>query len=268
MYLQKSRQPSDKQEHPGESQPGGADAAPSAHRADESVQAGTALLESEKLKLVGSLAGALAHDFNNPLCGVRSVFERFTRVAGLADNEKHLLQLALQQCDRMKTQLQDLQDFVHASPGKRSRFDLLPTVAVVLRLMHKRLKLSQVVVHPLDEQEPIMVTGCEDQIKQMLLHLFAASCRGLAAGQCAITLKVLREKDWLRLLWRFEMPEGDGEQLEQFMADVIQPHPVLDSGLAMAHAIVRFHGGTVEQTGADQGCAVLLLSLPVEQDAP
>ncbi|MGD9949574.1 MAG: histidine kinase dimerization/phospho-acceptor domain-containing protein [Desulfobulbus sp.] len=233
--------------------------------ASESPQTSPLVMDSEKLKLVGSLAGSLAHDFNNPLCGIRSVLERFARKSELPEAEKHLLQMALQQCERMKIQLQDVQDFIYASPHKLSRFDLRAVIAVVLRLMHKQLKLSQVVVYPACEQEPVMLEGNEDQVKQMLLYILAASCRGLAGSQCEVSLQLLREGNVLRLLWRFQVEEGAVKRLEQLFADLAQPNPILDSGLVLAHAILESHGGTMLQNGAAQGGGVLEFSLPVEQ---
>lgn len=237
--------------------------APAMPSAPEALHASFAMaLESEKMKLVGSLAGSLAHNFNNPLCGVRSVLERLARRADLPDAEKHLLQLALQQCDQMKALLQDLQEFLHASPHERTRFDLLAATATVLRLMHKQFKHSQIGVSPFDAQDPVMFEGNEGQIKQMLLHLCAVFCRGLAGNQCTITLKTVQEGEWLRLVWRFQVPEAVADRLEQLLAGLAQPNPVLDSDAAMVHSILNCHGGTMRQTGAARGCGELVLSFP------
>ncbi|MGE4558993.1 MAG: hypothetical protein AB7E77_02225 [Desulfobulbus sp.] len=219
-------------------------------------------LESEKLKLVGSLAGSLAHNFNNPLCGVHSVLERLARRIDLPDAEKHLLQLALQQCDRMKVLLQDLQGFLHASPHERTRFDLFAAIAAVLRLMHKQLKHSRIIVSFPDTQKPVMLEGNEGQIKQMLLHLFAVVCRRLAALQCTITLNAVEEEEGARLIWRFQVPEAATDRLEQLLAGLMQPNPnpVLDTDVAMAHSILSRHGGTMRQTGTVGGCGELVLS--------
>ena len=218
--------------------------------------------DPEKLKLVGALTGSLAHDFSNPLCGVRSVLERFSRKSDLADTEKHLVQLALQQCEEMNIQLQDLQDFVHARPGKRSLFDFFAVMTTVLRLMHKQLKLSRVVVHPLVSPSPIMLDGCEDQITQVLLHFLVSVCRW---GPCTITPKVLRQGNWLRLALFFEVPEEATDGLGQFFAEHIDMHPNLDSGMSMAHSILKDHGGALQTTAVVGGCGECVLQLPIRE---
>jgi len=224
-------------------------------------------VESEKLKLLGLLAGTLAHDLNNPLCGVRSVLERFTRRSDLADGEQQLLQLALAQCERMKILLQDVQEFIYASPHEQSFFDLGPVVTTVLRLMHKQLKVSQIVVHPMIAPEPLMLMGCKDQIKQMLLQLLVATCRELASSQCEIAIKVLQEREWLRLKWEFTVAQGAAaERLVHLFAEFVQTDPVLDSGMGTAHSILEFHGGRMDLSTNAQGTALMVLSLPREQN--
>jgi len=225
-------------------------------------------LESEKLKLVGWLAGSIAHDLNNPLCGVHSVLERFARKFDMPDAEQHLLQLALQQCERMKLLLQDVQEFIHDSSPEHALFDLGTVVTTVLRLMHKQLKLAQIVVHPLAEQEPILLMGCKDQIKQMLLHLFVALCRRLDANRCEITLRVVREQKWLRLMWQFHVAPGDAMGgLEHLFAELTKSDCTLDSGLGMAHAVVECHGGTIHLSTNAEGPKVMVVSFPIEQYA-
>jgi signal transduction histidine kinase len=59
----------------------------------------------------GSLAASIAHEFNNHLCGVRSVVERMARKSELAVAEQGLLELALEQCDRMKRLIRNLKQF-------------------------------------------------------------------------------------------------------------------------------------------------------------
>lgn len=225
-------------------------------------------IESEKLKLAGLLAGSITHDLNNPLCGVHSVLERFARKSDLADTEQYLLQLALQQCEQMKLLLRDVQEFIHASSHEQSLFDLGPVVKTVLRLVHKQLKLSQIVVHPLIGQEPIMLMGCKDQIKLMLLQLFVAVCRKLDGSRCEIALKAQPERKWLRLMWQFQGPqEGTAGRLKHLLAELTQTDCILDRGVGMAHAILELHGGTIHLSASAQGPEVMVLSLPIEQNA-
>lgn len=221
--------------------------------------------ESEKLKLVGLLAGSITHDLNNPLCGVHSVLERFSRRSDLADTEQHLLRLALQQCEWMKLLLQDVQEFIYASSHEQSLFDLGPVVATVLRLMHKQLKLSKMVVHPLTGQEPIMLMGYKDQIKLMLLQLFTAICRRLDGSRCEMTLSVLREGAWLRMNWQFQVARSDAlGDLEHLLTQLVHTDGSLDGEIGVVQAVVQLHGGTIHLPANVQGPEAMVLSLPIK----
>ena len=69
------------------------------------------LIQMERLSAIGALAASIAHEFNNPLCGVRSVVERVARKSELAAADQSLIELALENCDRMKRLIRDLQQF-------------------------------------------------------------------------------------------------------------------------------------------------------------
>lgn len=226
---------------------------------------GVLSMEAEKARLVGFLTGFLAHDLNNPLCGVTSVLERFARKSTLSEIEQQLLRLALEQCACMKNLLRDIQDFVHASVDEQSRFDLNHTLTISLRLMHKQLKLSQIKVHFAEKRESQPVVGCEDQIKQMLLYIFVVICQALAGNRAEISLKVFAEDNFVRLLLRFQVPEEATARLSRLFADLLRLNPTLDRGLTIAHSILEFHGGTMWQTEVAQGRGEMVVSFPVER---
>ena len=60
------------------------------------------LLHAEKLSAVGKLSASIAHEFNNPLQGVMNVIDRIRRKVSLPDNEAKLVDMAINECDRMK----------------------------------------------------------------------------------------------------------------------------------------------------------------------
>jgi len=222
-------------------------------------------MEAEKLKLLGMLAASLTHDLNNPLCGVQSVLARFARKNELSEAERTLLNLALAQCERMKNQLKDVQEFIHAAPEDWSRFDLLAVLAVVLRLVHKPCKHAQITVHPLADTGPLMLTGCESQIKQLFLHICLAACGALAGCGGEMSFKVLPQGNVVSLAWQFQVPPEAEPQLANFFAMFAQMYPILDSGPGMAHAVIKLHGGAMHPTKFAQGEGALELSFPVER---
>nr|WP_321466603.1 histidine kinase dimerization/phospho-acceptor domain-containing protein [uncultured Desulfobulbus sp.] len=227
--------------------------------------AGHGAMESERLKQLGTLAASLTHDLNNPLCGVQSVLERFARKAELSEAERTLLNLALEQCERMKNQLKDVQGFIHAAPEQWSRLDLLSMLAQVLRLVHKQCKQAQITVHPPAGTGPLVIAGCEGQIKQLFMHIFLVACGALAGCGCEMGFKVPAQGNTVSLVLQFQVPQSAEPELANFFALFAQTHPILDSGPGMAHAIINLHGGAMHLTKLAQGEGGLELSFPVER---
>jgi len=54
------------------------------------------LLHAEKLSATGKMAASMAHEFNNPIYGIRNVLEKIMRRVQMEDNNKRFIQLAIQ----------------------------------------------------------------------------------------------------------------------------------------------------------------------------
>ena len=59
------------------------------------------LLHSEKLSAVGKLAASIAHEFNNPICGIRNVLDGLKRRAKLEGEDLQMVELAIRECGRI-----------------------------------------------------------------------------------------------------------------------------------------------------------------------
>ena len=79
------------------------------------------LLHSEKLAAIGKLSASIAHEFNNPLQSVMTIIKGMEQYATLEKEEKELVKLALQECNRMKDLIVDLKDFFLPSSGNYYR---------------------------------------------------------------------------------------------------------------------------------------------------
>lgn len=74
------------------------------------------LLHSEKLSSVGKLSAAIAHEFNNPIYGIRNALEQI-REEELDEELKGLANIAVKDCDRMANLVAKLRDFYNLSPN-------------------------------------------------------------------------------------------------------------------------------------------------------
>lgn len=203
--------------------------------------------QAERLGAIGALAASLAHEFNNPLCGIRSVLERMTRKAAAA-TDRDLLRLAIENCDRMSGLIRDLQRADPPISDERAPFDLHRAIDSVL-LLTPSLRKRKAVVRRDFGGDPLILHGCESQIKQVLLHLIRSSGETLPEGGGEIRIGTDRTGDTVRIVLA-DTGNGIGEERLACLFD-----PVLACkgaaretglGLSVSHGIVKAHGGDIE----------------------
>lgn len=202
----------------------------------------------------GMLVPSLAHELSNPLCGVRSVLERMARKPTQHDAERHLLNLALHQCDQMRLLLRELQEFVAPANTERATFALDQTVESVLRLLRKQLRICGCGVEFTRPAQPLLLRGTESRIRLVLVHLLLRCCHAPLAEGCCLHIQggIEGSKTQLTLQWQLAPAQNDGLQLALSSS---QDTPWLD-------AILRQHGGELRVQQRADGLIMLMLSFP------
>jgi len=206
------------------------------------------LMRAEQLRAIGSLAASIAHEFNNPLCGVRSVVERMARKSELAVAEKSLLELALAQCDRMKRLVRNLQQFNPPFPDARKDFELHPVIDSVLLLLKRHLKIRKAAVCKEYAAGVLRLTGVENQIKQVLLTLIKNSGEAMAEAGGEIRVLTRRDQHMVHIVVSDTGVGINPEHLPHIFEPFFTPPTAVEEtglGLAVADEIVKGHQGEI-----------------------
>lgn len=131
------------------------------------------VLHAEKLSAVGKLSASIAHEFNNPLQGILSILKGLKKRAILEEEDRLLLDAAINESDRIKELIRHLQDFNRPSSDCRALMDVHHSLNAML-LLHKsdfKGKRIQVELNYADQLPHILAVP--DQIKQVFLNLLA-----------------------------------------------------------------------------------------------
>jgi hypothetical protein len=212
---------------------------------------------AERHRTVGGLMASLAHEFNNPLCGVRSVIERMIRKTNPAEPDRGLLELALEQCERMRRLLQELQSFLPPATDLWGEFDLHAALDAVLLLLNKHLQLCGVSVRT-EYSPPLMVRGVNNQLKHLLLLLIKA--RGAAWGPVPGELLIRTGRDagrvWCALIGG-DNRGATNEALFMRLSDSVE------RDRSVLAALLKAHGGEIRVDAAPGQGASVTLFLPV-----
>ena len=228
------------------------------------------LIRAARLSAIGSLVAAVAHQLNNPLCGVLGLIERLARKPDLPTAESGLLALAVEQCKRMKQLIRELQRSAAPVPEARGVFDLHQTLDGVLQLLNKHLNMAKVRVRKEYGPGPMAMTGVEPQIRQALLGLIKTSGEALPeSGE--LRIQTGREGDRVRIVlgWA-DCGLGDQAlaQLAGAGCSADRASGMADQeaqmGLSVACGIVKAHGGEIRVASTSARETTMTVLLPID----
>ena len=246
---------------------------------EERVQERTAELEhthaqlrhAEKLSAIGRLASSLAHEFNNPICGVRNCIEELRHDLPAASEEVEIADLALAECDRMAALVNSLRQF------SRPSLDLVEPVAVptllggLLRLARKQFDGAGIRV--VTEYAPNLPPVCaaEDQLKQVFLNLLQNARDAMDGGGGTVTLRAWQAG---REVLVEITDQGTGiaaEHLGQIFEPFFSTKDAVKGtglGLSVSHGIVERFGGRIEVETAPGRGSTFTVRLPATEETP
>jgi signal transduction histidine kinase/CheY-like chemotaxis protein len=128
------------------------------------------LLEAQKMDSIGTLAGGVAHDFNNVLAAILGNLSIAREDLGPEHPVQHHLSVVQQAATRARSLVQQILTFSRRLPQERVVQPLAPLVAEALALLRATLPASVQLEAHLSEQ-PVSAQVDAGQIQQVVLNL-------------------------------------------------------------------------------------------------
>ena len=225
------------------------------------------LQHAQKMELLGRMAASLAHEFGNPLLGIRFALRDVQQRPDLAPEDLNLLQLAEGECDRLRTLIRDLQQLNRPSSGRRTRCNLHRLLDEVLALHQQYLQRKRVAVVRVFAARPLMLDAVEDQIRQVFVNLLLNATDAMAVLEAVGRLTIATSLRGTMAVVTFAdngpgiRPEDLGRIFEPFFTTKNEVEGT-GLGLPVSYGIVRGHGGTIE-VRSRPGETVFTVALPV-----
>lgn len=227
------------------------------------------LLHAEKMSAVGKLAASIAHEFNNPICGIRNVLEGLSRRGRLDDENCRLVELAIRECDRVAKLTSDLQSFNRPTSGKVSEVDLHAALEDILLLCKKEFRNRNITLLRRYAEGVPPIHAVADQIKQVFLNILTNARE--AVGEEGGTVTVATEVKGDQVLVHVA-DTGSGiavKDMEHIFEPFFSTKPEVKGtglGLAVSYGIIERHGGTIKaQSEPGQGTR-FTVALPLERN--
>lgn len=210
------------------------------------------LRHSERLATVGKLAAGIAHEIGTPLTVIRGRAAMIAESAHCSPEDQAQGRIIVEQVDRIATIVRGLLDFARAGrtdPSQQPSVDLRRLVEDTANLLAVAAKKTRVAFQLSLPSDPLLVGVDRNAMQQVLANLVMNAIQASNQGEVRIGTSLSAAKDSV-LLWVEDdgcgiSPEVRSRLFEPFFTtkDVGEGTGL---GLAVAHGIVREHGGTIQ----------------------
>jgi PAS domain S-box-containing protein len=230
------------------------------------------LRRSDRLISLGVLAAGIAHEIRNPLTGISLLLDDLHDHLPGMPAERELLQRSLQEIDRLENLINGLLDF--AVPSSGMKFELRPLGGVLentLFLVKKLCKNNKISLS-VDTRESLPPLRFDsEKIQQALLNLLMNSVQAMdEGGELRIQAKSISHPEHLdaNSAVRITVEDTGRGIAAEDIPYVFDPFFTRNKsgcglGLAIAHSIVREHGGRISLSSKPGAGTTVWVDLPV-----
>jgi signal transduction histidine kinase len=230
-------------------------------------QAQSQLLHSEKLAAIGTLAASIAHELNNPLQGVLNVIKGVGRRAVLEPEDTELMEIAVNECMRMRDLLKALQDFNRPSSGIRAPIDIHSALDSVLLLYKKMFSTNNITIDKQYGDNIPIFYAVADQIKQVIMNILSNAVDACSGGGL-ITIKTESNDSYIALSIIDNGVGIDPANKYNIFEPFFSTKPDVKGtglGLSVSYGIIKKHNGVIEVNSMPDKGTVFRIKLPIRE---
>jgi PAS domain S-box-containing protein len=238
-------------------------------RTEELKAAHARLVQAEKLCALGKLSASIAHEYNNPIYGIKMVLEELNENIQLDEKERKSIALAINECRKISRMNCDLQDFYRPSSGLPTDLDIHQLLEEVLQLFYKRLNIKQIKLFKDFAEETPPVSVVADQIKQVFLNLIANAEAALPQSDGQLSITTRAEADRIYISFK---DNGCGISKDN-LGKIFEPFFTTKGavkgtglGLSVSYGIIKKHGGDIYVESAPNKGSTFTVELPLHSD--
>lgn len=238
------------------------------------------LRQSQKMEAIGTLAGGMAHDFNNTLGIIIGNTELALRTTPKESQVRQFLNNIITASSRAEEMVSRLLSFSRVSDAVKKPVDLISSIEESLRLMRSSLP-SNIEIKRDFAVLKVAVMGDQTQLNQVMVNLCTNASHAMngVGGIIEVGIK-LKDFDSDVCADLGDLPQGRYVEItvsdtgqgipEEIIKRVFDPYFTTKEpgkgtgmGLAVVHGIIKNHGGSIRvQSSVGKG-TVFTIHIPV-----
>ncbi len=224
-------------------------------------------LHAEKLSAIGTLSASIAHEFNNPLQSVMTILKGMRKL--LENEDREMLELAINESERMKNLIRSLQDFNRPSSGKIELMDVHELLESLLLLCKSDFKQKGIVTRLDYAKDLPQVMAIPDQIKQVFLNLLNNAADACMKSGGEIMIITRQEDNRIAVAIKDNGTGIEPDRMDLIFQPFYTTKPEVKGtglGLSVCHGIMQHHQGEIRvESQAGKGSTFTIL-LPLNSN--
>ena len=203
------------------------------------------IADSEKSKIISTLASSIAHDIKSPLTAIKTYFEYFPQKKNDPKFLEDFQRIVGSEINRINDLTNNLLEFAKPSPLQLQPTDINALLEKSLTLLHHQLVQNNInVVKHLDSTDSIQ--SDPNKLTQAFLNLILNAIEAMPDGG-TLTVSTKSNKDQIEIEIQdtgIGIPEKDLKNI--FKPFFTQKEKGTGLGLAIVEEIIKNHNGTIK----------------------
>ncbi|NJL85016.1 MAG: PAS domain S-box protein, partial [Leptolyngbyaceae cyanobacterium SM1_1_3] len=217
-----------------------------------------------RLAEIGELAAMIVHEVRNPLTTVLMGLSSFKRL-NLPERAQMRLAFALEESERLQRLLNEILLYAKEQTLALDALDLNGLLQEMLTSLLAMPSASDRAIHLIPSEQPAIVLGDIDKLKQVFINLISNACEAIAAGErvtCQIEVTP-RQQAIVRV-------HNGGEPIPlEVLPKLTQPFFTTKSsgnglGLAITKRIIEAHRGELAIASTCAGGTTVTITFPLK----
>jgi two-component system NtrC family sensor kinase len=227
------------------------------------------LIQTHKMKAVGTLTSGIAHELNNPLNNIMLTAHMILEdYHDLSDEERiDMLKDMAKETDRSKKIIRNLLDFARESTSTMESLDLSKLVADTLHLLENQTRFSGIGVDLQFMENFPKINGDAQKLQQVFVNLLLNAIDASTKGNKIQVIGRLGDTSDSVKVSVIDYGQGISKQMQSSIFDPFFTTKVKGQGtglgLSVSHGIIAKHGGSIEVESEEGRGSCFTITFPV-----